>query len=605
MGQRLRWVLAVIPLLLAAGRLDAFELQPVLSGLSRPIYLTHSRDGSGRLYVVEQAGVIKVLQPGATAPSVFLDIRDRVSVGAERGLLGLTFHPQYATNGRFFVNYRRFPDFVTPNVDSVMVVAEYRRSSDPNVALRDETVLLAIDLPSSNRNGGMIEFGPDGFLYIGTGDGGPGNDPGNRAQSSSDRLGKILRIDVDHGAPYAIPPDNPFATGGGHPEIYALGLHNPFRFSFDRATGQLRVGDVGQIAFEEISVVTNGANLGWRVFEGFHCTGIDPQLCASPGFTPPIAEYAHTGGRCAVTGGYIYRGLAGTLPVGTYVFADFCSGEIFTLSGSSPPFGVVVLLDTGLSIVSFGEDEAGEIYVVNLGGTVHRLRLSPEETRADFITGLYTNVLGRTPSAGELAGWADFLRGNCTAAGVQAVAFGFFDSAEFGARPLTLQGLVTILYRALLEREPDPAGLAAWTDVLRQARLAIAVVGFIPSAEFRALLPDRTNRAAVGALVTRFYVEILGRSPDVAGLTAWVDFVVATGALETAAVGFLVSPEFEARALTFEGYVTILYRAFLGRPPDPAGLAAWQAVLQAVLLNIIETGFLPAAAPNLARLCEA
>ena len=347
----------------AAARAPAIQLEPVLSGLSSPLYLTSARDGSGRLFVVEQAGVVKVFLPGAPAPAVFLDIRDRVLSGDERGLLGLAFHPDYAVNGRFFVNYTRRPDGAT-------VIAQYRRGPDPNAASSDETAILVVAQPFANHNGGMIAFGPDRLLYIGMGDGGSANDPGNRAQDVNSLLGKILRIDVDGGVPYASPADNPFAGGvPGRDEIFAFGLRNPFRFSFDRLSGQLLAGDVGQGAWEEVDVVTRGANLGWRVFEGNHCTGLGPAPCTSGDFTPPIAEYAHTGGRCSVTGGYVYRGNRGTLPAGTYVFADYCTGEIFTAPGGSP----AVLIDTPFKIASFGEDEAGEIYVVDLGGAVVRL----------------------------------------------------------------------------------------------------------------------------------------------------------------------------------------------------------------------------------------
>src|SRR5262245_27082781 len=604
---RFGWVLALVVLPMA-GVADAIELQRVMSGLTNPLYLTHARGGSGRLFVVEQDGVIKVLPPGASTPTVFLDITDRVLSGGEQGLLGLAFHPQYPANGRFFVNYttgggRGFTAGTT-------VIAEYARSADPNVASRTERILLTIDRPAGNHNAGMIEFGPDGLLYIGTGDSGGGNDPLNLAQNIGVLQGKILRIDVNGTQPYAIPPDNPFTSRiDARHEIYAVGLRNPFRFSFDRAAGTLVVGDVGQVASEEISIVTRGANMGWRVFEGFRCTMLTPAetaRCAEPGFTPPILAYGHEAGRCSVTGGYVYRGQAGTLPPGIYVFADFCSGEIFVPDGAG---GAALVLATGLSISSFGEDGSGELYVVGLGtggtsGTVDRLIGGATETaRQAFIRGFYATVLGRTPATTELTPWADFLRSNCNAGGVQTVARAFFGSPEFAARPLTLAGQVTVLYRTLLGRAPDPAGLAAWVDVLRQGRLQLALRGFIPSAEFRALVPDRTNRAAVDAVITRFYTEILGRAPEAAGRIAWVNFVLATGALETGAVGFLASPEFETRTLTPAGYVTILYRAFLGRPPDPAGRAAWEAVLSTTLTSVVESGFLPAAEFNLAALC--
>ena len=344
------------------------ELEPVLSGLIGPIYVTGSRDGSNRLFIVEQGGRIKVLQPGATTPAVFLEISARVLSGGERGLLGLALHPDFRNNRRFFVDYTRQPDGAT-------VIAEYRVSeSDPNLADTKETTLLLIPQPFANHNGGMITFGPDGFLYIGMGDGGSANDPGNRAQDLNNLLGKLLRIDVDHanGAiPYSSPVANPFfGEVTGRDEVYAFGLRNPWRFSFDRLTGDLYVGDVGQNAWEEIDVITPGGNYGWRVTEGKNCNpSIGAGLCSMIGLIPPIAEYSHAASRCSITGGYVYRGAKRTFPSGTYVYADFCSGEIFSLGGG----GQSVLLDTGLNISSFGEDEAGEIYVVGLGGTIHRL----------------------------------------------------------------------------------------------------------------------------------------------------------------------------------------------------------------------------------------
>jgi glucose/arabinose dehydrogenase len=361
----------LIVLLMVRPALADVQLEPILTDLSNPLYLTNAHDGSNRIFILEQAGMIKVLQPGSTTPTVFLDITPKVLSGGEQGLLGLTFHPEYATNRRFFINYTRQPDGAT-------VIAEYQASaSDANVADPLETTLLLIPQPFNNHNGGMIEFGPDGFLYIGMGDGGSGNDPGNRAQNINELLGKILRIDIDHPSgvdPYSSPSDNPFFGGTpGRDEIYAVGFRNPFRFSFDRATGQLFAGDVGQDAREEIDIVTLGGNFGWRVFEGTLCTNLDPAVCNAGGFTPPIAEYTHADGRCSITGGYVYRGTKSTLPVGAYVFGDFCTGEILQLFPATGEGAQTVLLDTPLSISSFGEDEAGEIYVVGLGGTVHRL----------------------------------------------------------------------------------------------------------------------------------------------------------------------------------------------------------------------------------------
>src|SRR6185295_8643551 len=231
-------------------------LQPLISGLNSPILVTNAHDGSNRLFIVEQPGRIKVLRPGSSSPTSFLDIASRVLSGGERGLLGLAFHPQFSTNRRFFVNYTR-------QTDGATVIAEYRASAtNGDVADTSETVLLVIAQPFSNHNGGMIEFGPDQFLYIGMGDGGSANDPGNRAQNLTELLGKILRIDVDHangGVPYSSPSDNPFfGATAGRDEIYAFGMRNPWRFSFDRDTGQLYCGDVGQNAREEIDIITRG-----------------------------------------------------------------------------------------------------------------------------------------------------------------------------------------------------------------------------------------------------------------------------------------------------------------------------------------------------------
>jgi hypothetical protein len=342
-------------------------LEPVFQGLDRPLFVTHAGDGSGRLFVLERGGRIRAGLPGGGPPAVFLDLSDRVATEGERGLLGLAFHPGFAQNRRFFVHYNAVPDGRT-------VIAEFRASaSDPGVAEPAETVLLTASQPFGNHNGGSIEFGPDGFLYIGVGDGGSGFDPGNRAQDPFELLGKILRIDVDQpagGLPYSSPPGNPFVgTGQGRPEVFALGFRNPYRFAFDRGTGALLVADVGQDEREEVNLVVAGGNYGWRVLEGTRCTGAGPADCDDPVFLPPVTEYHSGGGRCAVIGGPVYRGSAGVVPDGTYLFADFCSGEILTWRDGAHS----VLLLTGGDIVALGEDEGGEVHVVDLGGTVSRL----------------------------------------------------------------------------------------------------------------------------------------------------------------------------------------------------------------------------------------
>ena len=349
------------------------QLEPVVTtGLSSPVLVTNARDGSNRIFIVEQGGIIKVLQPGASTPTVFIDITTRVLSGGERGLLGLAFHPQYETNRRFFVFYTR-------QTDGDLTIAEYHASAaNPNVADTTETLILRIEHSSAgNHNGGMIEFGSDGFLYIGTGDGGGANDGANNAQNINVLLGKILRIDINNpsgGLAYSSPSSNPFfgATAGAD-EIYSYGQRNPWRFSFDRDTQELYLGDVGQGIREEIDIITLGGNYGWRIMEGSVCNpNFNGGVCTPPpGHIPPISEYSHSGGRCSITGGYVYRGSLATLPPGTYVFADYCTGEIFMMQNglnTSP-----ILLDTTMNISSFGEDESGEIYVVAHGGAVHRI----------------------------------------------------------------------------------------------------------------------------------------------------------------------------------------------------------------------------------------
>jgi hypothetical protein len=345
------------------------DLRRVSANLTNPVLVTHA--GDARLFIVQQPGIITVFRPGTIAPTTFLDIRSRISAGGERGLLGLAFHPEYRANGRFFVFYTR-------SGDGALAIAEYRVSSDPNIAETIERMILTIPHPTfANHNGGMIAFGPDGYLYIGTGDGGSGNDPSNNAQNLESLLGKILRINVNTAltVPYVSPSTNPFVGRPGRDEIWIYGLRNPWRFSFDRLSGNLVIGDVGQNAWEEIDVVTAaeiGGNLGWRVYEGSHCTSIDPQRCTGGGYVFPIMEYDHSGGRCSVTGGYHYRGLRRATSAGEFLFADYCSGTIYR-SAASMTGNFVAGLDTALVISSFGEDAAGELHVCDHGGSVYRI----------------------------------------------------------------------------------------------------------------------------------------------------------------------------------------------------------------------------------------
>lgn len=350
------------------------ELVPIVTnGLQLPLFVTHGADGSGHLFVVEQPGLIRVIDHGVLREAPFLDLRDRVwTKGNEQGLLGLAFHPEHRGNGRFFVNYNRREDGAT-------VVAEFTRNGRSlDVSVESERILLVVPQPYLNHNGGMMAFGPDGMLYIGRGDGGSKGDPQNRAQNPQEWLGKILRIDVNRGQPYAVPQDNPFVTGKGRPEVFALGVRNPWRFSFDRETGMLWLADVGQYKWEEIDIVVAGGNYGWRIMEGAHCYNPE-EGCSPDGLMFPIAEYGHEEGRCSITGGYVYRGPSVQALRGTYVFGDYCSGELFGISADANRKGSTVprvLMRTGLRISSFGEDQAGEIYIVDHQGGVYRLAAS-------------------------------------------------------------------------------------------------------------------------------------------------------------------------------------------------------------------------------------
>jgi glucose/arabinose dehydrogenase len=346
------------------------QLQLLVAGLVQPVYLTHAGDGSGRLFIVEQGGVIRIFKSGTLLAAPFLDITSRVISGGEQGLLSVAFHPDYETNGRFFVNY------TAPGGGPAgkSVIAEYRVSSaNPDVADTTERVLLEIPDPFSNHNGGLNKFGPDGYLYIGLGDGGSGGDPQNNAQRLDALLGKVLRIDVNAGQPYGIPSDNPFVgVSGARGEIWALGLRNPWRFSFDPCTNRLMLADVGQNAWEEVDVIQRGGNYGWRIMEGRVCFN-PPTGCSTTGLQLPIAVYDHGQG-CSVTGGYVYRGMGSPILIGRYLFGDYCSGRLWELRETSPNvWAMRQLAMTGLTISSFGEGEDREVYIVHHPGSIYRL----------------------------------------------------------------------------------------------------------------------------------------------------------------------------------------------------------------------------------------
>ncbi|MFQ5409036.1 MAG: PQQ-dependent sugar dehydrogenase [Anaerolineales bacterium] len=353
----------------------SYGLQQVSSGISQPVAVTHAADGSNRLFIATQAGKILVFDNGVMAGAPFLDISQKViEPGNEQGFLNLAFHPDFAANGLFYVYY------VTPELNAV--VERYTVSADRNVAdAASGRVLLSVPQTDGTHNGGGFAFGPfDHYLYIGAGDGGGHHDPENYAQRTDALQGKVLRLDVDGGDPYAVPQSNPFLTrsDGSLPEIWAMGLRNPWRITFDRARGDLWISDVGEENTEEVNFqqVFKGAgdNFGWSLMEGFSCYLGRPCESVS-GLTPPLWRYWHEEQRCAIIGGYVYRGPSLPGLTGAYLFGDFCTGEIWAMrfNAAGDGFDRSRLLRSGLNITSFGEDESGEVYVVTLDGSLYRL----------------------------------------------------------------------------------------------------------------------------------------------------------------------------------------------------------------------------------------
>ncbi len=422
-------------------------LETLVTGLTNITAITNA--GDGRLFVTLQRGAIVIWDGSQILSTPFLDVSPLVSCCGERGLLSVAFHPQYAVNGFFFV------DYTDSNGDTV--VARYRVSGFDGDAADafSAAILLTIPQPYGNHNGGQLQFGPDGYLYIGMGDGGSANDPQCRAQSGGSLLGKMLRIDVDRNGDqppfYGIPADNPYIAIGGPPEAWSFGLRNPWRFSFDRLTGDLFIGDVGQGAREEIDhqprTSRGGENYGWKIMEGTLCgaggmAGCNfPVLpCDDPAYTLPVLEYTHEGGNCSVTGGYVYRGLAIPDLYGRYVYGDYCSGRIWAAAPQSGTWSPVLLPFAVPALTTFGEDALGELYAGSEDGTIYRLvRPTPVSPTIATIT----------PASGVTRG------GNVVT--ITGTNFTGDSIVLFGAQPASVQ--VQSPFALVAVTPPHPAGL--------------------------------------------------------------------------------------------------------------------------------------------------
>jgi uncharacterized protein (TIGR03437 family) len=457
--------LATIPALA-----QEITLTRVASNVASPTDIAVPGDGSGRVFVVQQEGLIRILKNGVFNAQPFLDIRDKTSPGGERGLLGLAFPPGFAANGRFYVNYT--------DLNGDTNVALYRVSANQDIAdPASGTVLLKIAQPFANHNGGCLRFGPDGYLYIGMGDGGSGGDPQGNGQNRMTLLGKMLRVDVEsEPGQLLVPSSNPFVNNpAARPEIWALGLRNPWRFSFDSAMGDLWIADVGQDAWEEIdfqpAADAGGENYGWNIMEGTHCYG--SAVCAMDGLTLPVHEYPHTDG-CSITGGFVYRGVASPGLCGTYVYGDYCSGNIWGLEKQGPAYVNRLLLASGMNITTFGEDESGELYVGDAkSGAIYRIEgsLAPR-----FAASAVVNSASYTPGlvAGSLA--AVFVAGVKDSAGI----------VEAGGFPLP----------------PELAGVSVSVDGVDAPVLAVANQNGHEQVNFQAPYEIR-GRRAVQVVVAR------------------------------------------------------------------------------------------------------
>lgn len=545
----------------AAADLPALAISSPISGFSQPVGITHAGDGSGRIFVVEQGGRIRIIKDGALLPTPFLDISGRISTGGERGLLGLAFAPNYEGYGRFYVNYT--------NTAGNTVIARYSRSS-VNADLADaasEQIVITIAQPFSNHNGGQLAFDKsDGFLYIGMGDGGSGGDPGNRAQNPNELLGKILRLNVENGLPetYTVPNSNPFVGRTGfRPEIWALGLRNPWRFSFDGLTGDLIIADVGQGAWEEVNfqpaLSPGSENYGWRIMEGSHC--FNPPGCSTFGLVVPVAEYSHSFG-CSVTGGYVYRGGAFPRMQGIYFYGDFCSGRIWGLSGGPGAWQNDLLLDTNLSISTFGEDEAGNLYVANYDGTIYTLVDSTPGVQAtiqfsgptfEATEGCTSAVITITRSGSALTARTDSVSysiADFTA--LQSRDYTFLSGRMVFAPGETTKTLSVPITEDLYEEDSEMASLtlsnpSSGAALGAQSRTTLFIRDDDPGASISNPIDDPET------FVCQHYHDFLSRQSDPEGQTFWTSEILACAGepgcidirRQNVSAAFFLSIEFE------------------------------------------------------------
>jgi glucose/arabinose dehydrogenase len=462
----------------------AVVLQQLATGLPDITAITSA--GDRRLFITRQSGLVVIWDGTQILPAPFLDISPLVICCNEQGLLSIAFHPNYAFNGYFFVNYT--------NLTGQTIVARYRVSpGDPNAAdAFSAAILLTIDQPAANHNGGQLQFGPDGDLYIGMGDGGSANDPQCHAQSSDSLLGKMLRIDVDQNefqAPYyGIPADNPFVRTTGPPEAWAYGMRNPWRFSFDRSTGDLYIGDVGQDAREEIDyqplAAGGGQNYGWKIMEGSLCgtqgssgCTVPPPPCGDPAYTLPILEYSHDGGACAVTGGYVYRGRQIPDLQGAYVYGDYCTGNIWAASEQSGTWSPVVLPITAPTLTTFGEDADGELYVGTQGALYQIVSAAP----------LPPTISAIAPASGTTRGGERVLITGTNFTSATIVRFGVLTAAVTVERSTSLVALAPPAQAGLVAVSVENPGLP---PAVRPAAFEYVPVPVLPP-------PARTPRVVV------------------------------------------------------------------------------------------------------------